>query len=181
MTSYVKFDKWLSTDGSPRNAVIQTVEYFKTASMTISCPSGNSWYDVSGFNATITPKYADSKILLMCTLNWASGYWEHAGRFTRNGTVIGVGQRPSPYNSSAPQAGFCNNKGMAHDNGRNNVYTSGYTFLDSPATTSAVTYQLQVSSYNGYSVYLNRSYYYTDSSDHESTKVCSLILMEIQQ
>jgi hypothetical protein len=181
MTSYVKFDKWLNSDGSPRNAVIQTVEYFKTASMTIACPSGSAWYDVSGFSATITPKFADSKILLMCTLNWASAYWEHCGRFTRNGTVIGVGQRGSPYISTSPQAGFCNNKGMASDNGRNNVYTSGYTFLDSPATTSAVAYQLQVSGYAGNSVYLNRSYYYTDSADYEGTKVCSLILMEIQQ
>ena len=181
MTSYAKFDKWLTSDGSSRNVVVQTVEYFKTSSMTIACPSGSSWYDASGFAATITPKFADSKILLMCTLNWSSGYWEHAGRFTRNGTVIGVGQRPSPYSSSAPQAGFCNNKGMINDSGRNNVYTSGYTFLDSPVTTSAVTYQLQVSGYSGNNVYINRSHYWTDSADYEASKVSSLILMEIQQ
>ena len=181
MTSYAKFDKWLTTDGSAKNVVIQTVEYFKTSSMTIACANGGTFYDVSGFLANITPKYADSKILLMCTLNWASAYWEHAARFTRNGTVIGVGSRPSPYISTSPQAGFCNSKGMINDSGRNNVYSSGYTFLDSPASTTAQTYQLQVSSYNGNNVYLNRSHYYTNSASYEASKVCSLILMEIQQ
>ena len=181
MTSYVKFDKWLTSDGTPRNVVIQTVEYFKTASMTIACASGSSFYDVSGFAATITPKFADSKILLMCTLNWSSQYWEHAGRFTRNGTVFGVGGRPSPYVSTSPQAGFCNNKGMANDNGRNNVVTSGYTFLDSPGTTSTLTYQLQVSGYQGNNVYINRSHYNGDNTDHDASTQSSLILMEIQQ
>ena len=181
MTSYVKFDKWLTSDGSSRNVVIQTVEYFKTSSMTISCPSGASFYDVSGFSANITPKFADSKILLMCSLNWASSYWEYAARFTRNGTVIGVGGRGSPYISTSPQAGFCNNKGMANDNGRNNVVTSGYTFLDSPGTTSALTYQLQVSGYNGNNVYINRSHYNSDGADYDASTQSSLILMEIQQ
>ena len=181
MTSYVKFDKWLTSDGSARNVVVQTVEYFKTDSMVVSCPNGNLWYDASGFLATITPKFADSKILLMCTLNWSSQYWEHAGRFTRNGTAIGIGGRPSPYSASAPQAGFCNNKGMIHDNGRNNVCTSGYTFLDSPGTTSAVTYQLQVSGYAGNNVNINRSHYYSDGTDYDASTVSSLILMEIQQ
>lgn len=179
MASVVKFDKWLNSDGTARNMVLQTVEYYLKDPMVISCPSGGTWYDATGFSATITPKFADSKILILCHMHSGSGYWEVGFRFLRNGTATGVSSRPSPFAGLA--GGFANNKGMHHDNGRNNVWNNGYTYLDSPGSTAPQTYQLQVNGYNGYSVYLNRSYYYTDSSDHENTKISSLILMEIQQ
>ena len=101
--------------------------------------SSNSYTDASGFAITITPKYASSKIIISM---WAkigmNNTSENAGqdyRILRDATEITTASWQNYLNMSD--------------------YTSDFyppldgTFIDSPNTTSAVTYKLQGRKYAG--------------------------------
>jgi hypothetical protein len=54
--------------------------------------------------------------------------------------------------------------------------------MDSPATTSPVTYQVQMAAYNGQTVYLNRSALWQNggtSGGYDATPVSTITAMEI--
>ena len=100
--------------------------------------SSTSFTDVTSMAVTITPSATDSKILLLCNTNtyqntdtayWAMR-WERAisGGATTN---IGHGTYGLSFARSAQAHDFWGGVGM--------------TYLDSPSTTSAVTYQVQAS------------------------------------
>ena len=55
----------------------------------------------------------------------------------------------------------------------------GGTFLDSPSTTSAITYTIQVLSSNGQTLYINRSARDNDAIAYDGRSVSSLTVMEI--
>lgn len=54
--------------------------------------------------------------------------------------------------------------------------------MDSPATTSAVTYEIQMAAYEGYTAYLNRNAAWQNSitGGYDATPVSSLTVMEIK-
>ena len=108
--------KILGSTGS----VIQTVHAPYTT-VTTGTSSGNR-VDISGFNASITPSSTSSKVLIICHM---SGVFICDGRIDlkRNGTV-------------------CKQNLLGTDRDANDdVNTHCGLFLDSPNTTSAITYQ----------------------------------------
>lgn len=142
----------VSASAMPIGSVIQTQSTTLTTMWSNTGSSG--WYDVPGLSVAITPQLSTSKILLvgnvfggLSDFNNFNYYWQ----FVRNSTPVGVGT-----------AGTQNNVTGGH-----NMYLSGGsvpfsgsmsgTFLDSPATTSAITYKIQVSPWdsNG-TIYVNR-------------------------
>ena len=100
---------------------------------------------------SITPTRADSKILVSSTVQAASTNAAILYMY-RDSTVINAGTDGSTANNNAYQ-------GWAHVRFDNTDETYSYTtqFLDSPATTSAVTYKVKGLNMNGsVTLYINR-------------------------
>ena len=154
--------------------IIQVQSIAITSILTTS-PNGSS-VAVTGFAASITPTLATSKILLLAQINYSvQGVVTTPGcYFTRNGTTIGVGDA----GSGQFRVGFsipCSSTGDT-----NQAAPAGYNFLDSPATTSTLTYQLYVQNDNAYAVYFNRSYADAASATGKRS-ISTITLMEIAQ
>lgn len=133
----------MATGGAwaPNGTILQVVQGLFTAQFSTSSAT---YVDV-GLSASITPSSASSKILVMVAINNnSSGSPNGLGmRLLRDGTSI---FDPSPF-----------------DSGGNPYYQYGYNqyvmtpidYLDSPATTSSVTYKLQTRIYSGNTVQIN--------------------------
>ena len=154
--------------GMPAGAVLQVVQGETTALTTFQTAS---WTD-SGLSATITPKFSNSKILVNVIINWgmAEAGRNFSSRLLRDATPIGNG------------TGTANRQAFAHTE----MSVVGYqyliiphsvNFLDSPSTTSAITYKTQViQNATGYNIYLNRSY---DNTSAQANTRSTITLTEI--
>ena len=160
----------LSVTKLPTGSVLQVVQAVKTD--TFSTTSTLTYVDVTGVSVSITPTSATSNVLVTVTLS-GSGNSGAAGlliRLVRNSTAIYVGDSAG----SRVQATTTN---MTSDN--NLAQAIAFTFLDSPATTSATTYKVQIcSSYGSNPVTINRSITDVDASDRART-ASSITAMEI--
>jgi hypothetical protein len=170
MTSTMRFDKWENSLGQPYGTVLQVVSTTKTDSFTMS---SSTFTDVTGLTATITPKSASSKILVSSNLILTQQVTVNNGfgRFARNGAAVGV----ADVTGSRTQAAFNINS----SNG-DQPYLASISFLDSPASTSALTYSVQVKNNGSGSVWINRSQNDTDAS-FQARYVSTITLMEIAQ
>ena len=136
--------KWATAASGKLKQVVSTAktDTFSTASA--------SFTDITGLSVSITPTSASNKILVICTIGQVDGSGALAGgiRLMRGATAIGVGDAGS--GQSQGSAGFIFNAG-------NRPMVTGLTFLDSPATTSATTYKVQIIGDGSYTAYINRS------------------------
>lgn len=126
----------LATSGYLTGQVVQVVQTVKTDGFSVS-GAADTWYDVTGVAATITPRSASNKILVIVNgLFDSPGTLAACGRILRGSTPIGLGN-----NGGGPRiaAGFA----MNHYN-KPGFSMSGQQHLDSPGTASAVTYKVQV-------------------------------------
>ena len=137
----------------------QIISTTKTDVFSASVASGAISGDVTGLTVTITPTTVASKILLVCSASLStSGDQRFSYLFYRDGSVL--------TGSTGDAAG---NRVRVTGGGENtterSVATMTQHYLDSPATTSAVTYSLRL--HNGRdtstTMYVNRSS--TDGTD----------------
>jgi hypothetical protein len=160
----------LSAAALPAGSILQVVQGAKTDAFTTT---STSFVIPSGLSAVITPSSSSNRILIMCYTNFAiSGDSGHSyAQIQRDGTGINIGDAAS----SRPRAGVAqNNYGDA------SPPSFAMCFLDSPATTSAVTYSLGVRSSNGTTVYLNRSVRDADSGAYDGRTSSAIIVMEVK-
>jgi hypothetical protein len=147
--------------------ILQVVQTIKTD--TFSTTSG-SLTDITGMSVSITPSSASSKVLIQYTL----------GQLIHNsGSVIGVALlKGSTVVGAGATAGnrILVSTGAINDADRGGPHA--YTFLDSPATTSATTYKLQIYVNGGNTVYLNRSATDSDSTTYNRS-AATITVMEI--
>lgn len=144
-----------TTGGKPilnsTGSIIQIAQTVKQDTWT-SSSNGTSFYDVTGLSCSITPTSSTNKILVILDVNCSSGYWEIQGRLTRNGAAItgALGTQ----RGLRSQCSFSVNEypGGAYGYGK---YRPCVHYLDSPATTSAVTYGVQLNGYSSYSLGVN--------------------------
>jgi len=118
----------LTTTSPKAGNVIQVVN----ANYAISTFSSSSTYADTGLSATITPTSATSKILVCVQQNGI-------GKVTSSNAYVGV----QLLRSSTPLALIVNTAGYNNTTSPNYVGGIGLEYLDSPATTSAVTYKTQ--------------------------------------
>jgi len=166
---YYNGSAWVSAIPSGLG-IKQVVSTAKTDTFTMS---SGSFEDVTGLSVSITPTSATSKILVSLTVNAQGGLGVSGliGRIVRNSTAIAIGDGAG----SRERATF----GPAIATGNAIQMNSAMTFLDSPATTSATTYKLQVKSDNpGVLVYVNRSNADVDSSAN-SRLISTITVMEV--
>ena len=157
--------------------VIQVVQGNTSAVSTVSI--GASSLSSAVLSATITPKFATSKILINGQINGAADSRNHAFFITlhRGSTNIGLGDASS--NRRRCHSGIA----QFIDGSQGECLGHGtINFLDSPATTSATTYNVLLSHNSGGSqnFHMNRTDLDSDSIDRPRT-MSTLTLMEIAQ
>jgi hypothetical protein len=127
-------------------SVVQVVSATKTDTQSIS---GTTFTDV--LTATITPKFANSKIYIKCDLNFtgyntsnsALGERYSAAKLYRDATQIALGDAAG----SRAQVWFSCNAVNELNAGHTMFHSSG-SFYDSPATISAITYKVKCGNTN---------------------------------
>jgi hypothetical protein len=135
----------------PTGSVLQVVTYTSNSNASGANTTGTTYY-ASGFIVTITPSSASSKVLLLCSSclgNDTSGSGMSV-KFYRS--IGGGGYSAIGGNALATQ--YLNN--ITYVSYQVNMF--GLNYLDSPGTTSAVSYQLYFQGNNGGgtgTVYLN--------------------------
>jgi len=119
---------------------INAVSACKTDSS--SNQSSNSFSDISGLTVTITPKSTGSKILLLCniSLSCSDDATGRSFRCLRNGTHIGGGSDGSRKSVNFFASPMSTDQNMSG--------TTSWHYLDSPSSTSALTYKIQMTGYN---------------------------------
>ena len=125
----------------PTGSILQVKTATKTTSQ--SNASSNSFSDISDLSQSITPSSTSSKILVICSIA-LSGTSDGTGRsfrFIRGSTHVAGGSEGSRKSVNF----FCSP--MSADS--NMAGSVGGHFLDSPSTTSATTYKVQMTGYNG--------------------------------
>lgn len=183
MTSILKVSTIQNTAGGAPTAadlglnvtgsVLQVKSVTKTDTFSVS---NSTFADVTGLSVTITPKASTNKILVLTHLHLDAlvGGYTHPWRLMRDSTPIAVGDAAG----SRRQA----------SGGGTSVYTAGplqgvhqaVQWLDSPSTTSATTYKVQLATYTDVAgtAYINRGY--TDTNSINIGRYASSItLMEI--
>jgi hypothetical protein len=162
-----------ATADMPLGSVIQvvSVDYATAFSSSSTSP-----VDVSGFAASITPTSATSKILVFVTVCF--GFNNDSYPYVlleRNGTAIGSGttatgnQVNTFLNGTGPNIAGATIYAMT---------TAAKSFLDSPATTSALTYQIRFAVPYGGPGYINRPHA-TDNAVYIQRPTSSITVMEI--
>jgi len=148
--------------------VLQVVSTTKTD--TFSSSSTGSWVDITGLSLSITPSSTLSKIFISFSVQQGSSSNGYANlRLERNGTAVGIGDAAG-------------SRLQATTNFRNTLTASQVCwvneFLDSPSSTSALTYKLQVFNETIGTWYVNRSSQDTNNTQQGRT-VSTITAMEI--
>ena len=160
MSSELRVDKIVPVDGvtsSGGGGIVQVQSVTKTDAWNM--PANNtSFHTVTGLSVTITPKFDTSKILVMYDMVWSAQNGHCSCRLMRDSTPIKVGDASGNKTQVTGQIHYTSSNQYDLEN------VSG-THLDSPSTTSAVTYSMQVGTpyASSYEVYVN--YHAEDSSD----------------
>lgn len=163
--------------------IIQVVNTYLTtpASQSITGSSGsgyNVYNDISGLTATITPRSSSSKIYVM--VRWFGEYGSQGQaqnsmwNLKRNGTLIGQPSQPG----SVPIGIHMTPISYAGDNADSTPETTFFDYYDTPASTSALTYQISLVCPTAFTLYTNRCVNSTTSGGYERG-TSSITLFEI--
>ena len=160
--------------GLSAGKVLQVVQAVKTDTFSYA---GTTFADVTGLSVSITPSATSSKILIFSTINGAANLRYSGIRLVRDSTDIFIGDAagsrtrvsiPIDSNSDEPSNDYV-------------ARNMSLNYLDSPSTTSATTYKIQVAiAYSAsYTTYIN-----TNASDDDANftlrSASNIIAMEIE-
>jgi hypothetical protein len=154
--------------------ILQVVSAVKNDTFSASVASGG-YTAVTGLSATITPSSTSSKVVIVCMANGTTSTVTRLTiGFDRNGTILG------DYDSPGSRTGvFAQNSG---DEGAPNYPISSVTtvFTDSPASTSALTYQANFYNLSGSTktAYINRGIA-DDNFSYTVRALSSVLLLEV--
>ena len=173
MSSQLRVDKILPVDGAPTGGgggIIQVVSTTKTDTFDTT---STSFVDITGLSVSITPKFSTSKILVTYHTNASMEDDGYRGglRIMRDSTAIFVGDSAG----SRPQL----SNHLVEATGTQQQFSYSGQTLDSPATTSAVTYKVQaISLDSGRQININKSYGDSDDALNGRT-ASSFTVMEV--
>jgi hypothetical protein len=164
-------------DSLPAGSILQVVQSVKTSEQS---NSSASYVQITDLNCSITPSSTNNKILIMVLVssNIYSGYNSSFFRLTKGGTAISgaLGNDSGDSNAEVSFADtatqYTNNKAMN---------TVGTTYLDSPSSTSALTYGVQWAVPNTNSTYTNyiNGPYIRDGNSYRARAISTITLMEV--
>ena len=156
--------------------ILQVVSATKTDTFTLSSSNG-TFTDVTGLSVSITPTSTSSKIFITANVNLDSSNRYAAIIFVRDSTAIGIGDAAS----SRTRVTVASHRNESATNDHHIMHNSSASFLDSPSTTSATTYKIQVANTyaaGGYNVYINRGNTDADA-DYAHRGASTITVMEV--
>ena len=157
-------------DGSaPSGSVLQVVQAYKSDTFTTT---STSFTTITGLSASITPTSSSSRILVVMSVTGSQQVGAndaYLGLF-RDSTQIALGDASGTRIRSTSQI-------MTSNAGWSTTVT--FNFVDSPATTSSITYTVQTRTNGTNTVYINRSVTDENGSIGAGRTPSSIILMEI--
>ena len=160
-------DGVIDSGALPTGSILQVVSTTKTDTFTMSSAT---YADVTGLSASITPSSTSSKIFVLLN-TWGDTNTADIGmlRLMRDATPIGVGD--SEGSRVAASVSFSTFAGS------NDPTSASASVLDSPNTTSTITYKAQIRLASG-TAYINR--YHSDINSAVAPRTASSItLMEV--
>ena len=158
--------------------IIQVIQKESTQTGTISCGSETLTSLGGNFAVSITPRSSSSKILLIGRINGEFSslafLYKSALGFTRNGSEVWNGE--SAGSAARGYGGWADNY---HNDASNTMEMAEIMYLDSPNTTSQVTYQICIDTGNQ-----NGTFYYnrnvaSGTSAARQRAVSTVIAMEV--
>jgi hypothetical protein len=163
---YYDGSAWVAAGGGG-SGILQVVQTVKTDTAT---RSSTTFDDISGLSVSITPSSTSSKILVIAQVLVAAGtsaaVWL---RLRRDSTDIYLGD----------EVGSRTRVSLAEYAGAENRNTSQViSFMDSPNTTSAVTYKVRFAGSQAAAIYVNRTVTDTDASNF-TRGASSITAMEV--
>jgi hypothetical protein len=157
----------ITSTGMPSGSIIQVKQTVKTDSFSIT--------DVTGLSVTITPTSASNKILIDLHMSAfsveSSSYYGARFQLVRDSTDIAKGDADgNRIRCTGPI-----------DGGGNANYGDVVSakFLDSPNTTSATTYKVQIGNSQSKNTYVNRPVNISDSATYSQCHISSITVMEV--
>ena len=151
--------------------VLQVVSTSKTDTFSTT---SQSYTAVTGLSAVITPSSTSSKILVMVQICLGTGSYTALYSLRRGSTDILLADAAS---NRARTTAVINPRDTDTTRMNNAIPT---TFLDSPNTTSATTYQAYIKCRSsGHTIYVNRSSNDNDSSTYDPRTTSTITVMEI--
>jgi hypothetical protein len=183
MSSILRFDEWQDSNGVPvatgaggkfvaPGNILQVQNLTLPSAVSTSITTGSTFVDISGLSLSITPTSASSKILVIVSLSYASlsaGNSLVTYRLVRDSTPIGNGTA-----AGSRVLGFVSSYAAFGEN----IPVATINHLDSPATTSAVTYKIQGTAPGSTTIFVNRSSTDSDNTSHARTS-SHITLMEV--
>jgi hypothetical protein len=173
MVTYLKDTNQVQAyDGSafaPIGTILQVVSTTKTDTFSTT---STSFTDVTGLSVSITPSSATSKVLIFAAASISADLNAMAAhaRIVRDSTAIAIGDTAGSRTRVTWE--------VANGSGVNNAAYS-MVFLDSPATTSALTYKVDIRSNTGTATVVNgRSGSDTDGAG-SGRSVSSITVLEV--
>ena len=157
MASKLRVDSILPVDGAPTNGgggIIQVKQTVKTDTFSTL---NETFTDVTGLSVSITPKFSTSKI--MVSYSGCGGSGQNRVGHIRLARVIGGTTTTDIF--IGDQSGASQAQASSSFVQTNTYFVSSFsgTFIDSPSTTSAVTYKLQLAAGDqDYQVHIGRSH-----------------------
>ncbi len=165
----------ITSAGLPSGTVLQVQSAESTATQTIST---NARVDATGLTVTLTPSSSSSKFLIMANVHGGS---ETTGWYGTHGYLVRVVGATSTDLFIGDASG--SRRRVTFDLSRNPSYVKmgndGITYLDSPATTSNVTYKIQLNSEQNTAWTLNGWDLDDTDNSQRSRTASSITVMEI--
>ena len=157
--------------------ILQVIQSAKTDTFSTS---SQSYVNVTGLGVTITPASSSNKILIILDIKVGAGHEDaaFAGRLLRDmggSSIYQIYTGNASSNRTDATFGTSRQSGNA---GYDIIQDRQAVFLDSPNTTSAAYYRVEIRGNNGRDTYINRTH--DDSDDNDTPRVASSItVMEV--
>ena len=157
-TTFLRGDNTFAEAGGGK--ILQVVQ----GTLTTTASRASTTFGDTGLSVSITPSATSSKILIMCTM--LAGYDQNNQdrprfKLLRDSTEIMGSDASSPGSRQTVVASVP----RQDDGGGENMINVNFQFLDSPSTTSAITYKTQYSTRGGNTAYINRMGNDTDDAN----------------
>ena len=172
--SQIKVNSIIPVAGVPTGGGGGIIQVKSVAKTDVFSSSSSSFVDITGMSVNITPTSSTSKILVIAQCAVSGNDAGTGIMLDRDGT------EPLKANASGSKQRFTiigayadSGQGMRYGNPANHI-----SFLDSPNTTSQVTYKLKAKTRSSSTFYVN-STTYTDDNTNASLGTSTLTVMEV--
>ena len=154
----------------PAGSVLQVVSTTKADTQTIT---GSSYVQISGLTATITPANSANKILISVSVGFSGGTnFYPAFTLYRDSTAINL-------NSGSGTGEECS-FGFQNPTSAERYFQVNHQFLDSPSSTSSITYSVYVSPMRTSSQTININTANTVADNNQLKGTSTITVMEIK-